>query len=230
MQAQFWHERWAGNQIGFHENAVNPLLVTHFPALGLVPPARVLLPLCGKTLDIDWLLALGYRVVGVELSSIAVEALFSRLQQVPVVERASGLECWSVPGLTVFVGDIFELSSAAMGRVDAVYDRAALIALPPPMRQRYAAHLRSLAPRTPQLLVTLDYDQACLAGPPFAVGTDEVRALYADRIPQQLAAHPVPGGLKGRCPASENVWLLPAAGVAVTPGSAQDPAAAASAR
>jgi len=212
MQADFWHERWSKNQIGFHEDAVNPLLVAHFAALGVAKSARVFLPLCGKTLDIDWLLARGYHVAGAELSQVAVEALFERLKLPPTIERPSGttgdITRWSSPGLDVFVGDIFALAAESLGSVDAVYDRAALIALPPEMRPRYAAHLDAITQGAPQLLIALDYDQTRMPGPPFAVNEDEVRKLYSARAPELLSRQELPGGLKGVSPAIESAWLL----------------------
>jgi thiopurine S-methyltransferase len=212
MQAEFWHERWSTNQIGFHESVENPLLVAHFAALGIAKPARVFLPLCGKTLDIDWLLARGYHVAGAELSQVAVEALFERLKLPPNIERPSGttgdITRWSSPGLDIFVGDIFALAAESLGCVDAVYDRAALIALPPDMRVRYAAHLDAITQGAPQLLITLDYDQKQMAGPPFAVSDAEVRTLYGAREPALLSRQELPGGLRGVSPATESAWLL----------------------
>lgn len=208
MHADFWHERWAGDQIGFHESQVNPLLVAHFAALGLPEEARVFLPLCGKTLDIDWLLARGFRAAGAELSPLAVDQLFERLRLQPDVMRSGELEVRRAPGVEIFVGDIFALSREALGNVHAVYDRAALIALPAGMRSRYAAHLTQITGAAPQLLVTVEYDQQKMEGPPFSVSADEVRALYGDREPQLIESHDVPGGLKGKCPAIESAWLL----------------------
>ncbi|MEO6184967.1 MAG: thiopurine S-methyltransferase [Steroidobacteraceae bacterium] len=209
MHPDFWHERWSSNQIGFHESAANPLLVEHFAALGLSPGARVFVPLCGKTLDIDWLLAQGHRVVAAELSQLAVAEVFARLDLAPEVDDAGELARLRAADLEVFVGDFFGLSAAALGEVDAVYDRAAMIALPAEMRRRYVAHMRTLVGAAPQLLVTLDYEQDCIAGPPFAVSSDEVRQYHGGRAPRLLAHHAVAGGLKGRCPATENVWLIP---------------------
>jgi thiopurine S-methyltransferase len=140
MHTDFWHERWSTNQIAFHESEANPLLVAHFAALGLAKGARVFVPLCGKTLDIDWLLAQGYHVVGAELSPLAVTQLFERLGVTPQLTRVGKLERWSVPHLDLFVGDFFALTPDLLGTVDAVYDRAALIALPSDLRGRYAAH------------------------------------------------------------------------------------------
>jgi thiopurine S-methyltransferase len=208
MQPDFWHERWSRNQIGFHESVANPLLVSHFAALGVSKPARVFLPLCGKTLDIDWLLGKGFRVVGAELSPIAVASLFERLGLAPDIERMGDLELWSAPGLDVFLGDFFALTAVVLGSVDAVYDRAALIALPPDMRSRYAAHMDALTQGARQLLITMDYDQSRLPGPPFSVSDEEVRRLYGHREPVRLASQEMPGGFRGISPATENTWLL----------------------
>ena len=210
MRPDFWHERWSTNQIGFHESVENPLLVTHFAALGVASPARVFLPLCGKSLDIDWLLSRGYRVAGAELSQIAVASLFERLGTTPTINElvaTSPLARWSAPGLDIFVGDIFALSSTELGSVDAVYDRAALIALPPDMRGRYASHMDALTTGAPQLLITLAYDQSRMAGPPFSVDEGELRRLYGTRSLAMLSSQVLPGGLKGH-PATETAWLL----------------------
>ena len=111
-------------------------------------------------------------------------------------------------GLEVFVGDIFNLTAEALGAVDAVYDRAALIALPAPMRQRYAAHVHALTGDVPQLLITLEYDQQCMEGPPFSVPAAEVRGLFSRRAPAQVSRQELPGGLKGKCPAVETAFIL----------------------
>jgi thiopurine S-methyltransferase len=209
MQPDFWHNRWATSQIAFHESAVNPLLAAHYGALALQPGARVFVPLCGKTLDIDWLLSHGNRVAGAELSALAVAQLFERLGAVPVVERVGDLQRHSIDGLDIFVGDIFRLDGQMLGAVDAVFDRAALIALPPQMRERYVLHLRALTGNAPQLLVTLEYDQQLVEGPPFSVSADEVRHRYAGRVPVQLSHQHLPQGLKGKYPVTEIAWQIP---------------------
>ncbi|MFO7325188.1 MAG: thiopurine S-methyltransferase [Pseudomonadota bacterium] len=209
MHPQFWHERWQRQQIGFHEPEVNPLLVHHHDALRLARGARVFVPLCGKTLDIDWLLSRGHAVVATELSPIAVTALFGRLGVEPAVEDAgNGPQRWHGGRLEVFVGDHFQVPLQRLGHVDAVYDRAALIALPAAMRPAYARHMQQLAPRAPQLLVTLEYEQSRLDGPPFSVDEAELRILYPAHTLRRLASGAIDGGLKGKVPASENVWLL----------------------
>lgn len=180
MHAEFWQTRWSRNEIGFHLDEVNPYLQRHWPALGLAPQARVLVPLCGKSLDLGWLAAQGHAVVGVELSPKAVEDFFQEQHLQPQVEQRDGFQIYRAAGLEIFCGDVFALSVEHLGACDALFDRAALIALPPEMRVAYAAHLkRLLKPGTPGLLVSLDYDQAQMSGPPFSVPDEEVQALLA---------------------------------------------------
>lgn len=209
MQHEFWHQRWAAQQIGFHLESPNPLLLAHFPALLLIPGQRVLVPLCGKTVDIQWLLAQGMHVVGIELSQIAVEALFESLALTPAITQTDPFRHYHSQGLDIFQGDFFALDAERLGPVDAVYDRAALVALPPAMRAAYCRHLTALTQGAPQLLVSFDYDQSQLPGPPFCVNKEEVSTHYqADYTLQLVADEPLAGGLKGTCPAHEQVWLL----------------------
>ena len=209
MDPSFWHQRWEKNEIAFHESAANQLLVKHFDALSLAPGSRVFVPLCGKSLDVSWLLSKGYRVAGAELSPLAVEQLFTGLGVQPQVSHLGEVERRSAKDLDIFVGDIFAVSRQMLGPIDAVYDRAALVAFPEDMRKRYTAHLMELTDRAPQLLICYVYDQRQQEGPPFSVSDDEVRRHYAARYQSTLIENrPVPGGLKGKCPATENVWLL----------------------
>jgi thiopurine S-methyltransferase len=209
MDPGFWHQRWEKNEIAFHEPAANPLLVRHFDELSLAQGSRVFVPLCGKSLDVSWLLSKGYRVAGAELSPIAVEQLFTGLGVQPQVSRLGEVERRSAKNLDIFVGDIFAVFSQMLGPVDAVYDRAALVAFPEDMRHRYTAQLMEMTDRAPQLLICYDYDQRLMDGPPFSVSHEEVRRHYAARYQLTLIENKqVPGGLKGKCPANENVWLL----------------------
>ena len=209
MDTGFWHSKWENNDIAFHENAANPLLVKYFDELSLAKDSRVFVPLCGKTLDIPWLLSHGYSVAGVELSNLAIEQLFSELGMAPKISGVGGIDHYSANNIDIFVGDIFELTSRMLGLVDAIYDRAALVALPDTMRIRYTAHLTEITDNAPQLLICYEYDQSSLEGPPFSISSGEVRQHYSDRYNLTLIASTnVPGGLKKRCAAKENVWLL----------------------
>lgn len=165
MEPQFWLERWQRNEIGFHQPAPNKALVRHWASLGLAPGARVFVPLAGKSLDMIWLAAQGHPVVGIELAAEAVRAFADENGPVDRVE----LRC----------GDLFELGPASLGPIDAVFDRGSLVALPPPLRRRYAARLTGLSPPgTRTLLVTMEYDQSKMDGPPHAVPEAEVHALF----------------------------------------------------
>lgn len=209
MEANFWHQRWANNETGFHERDFNVLLTRNFHLLALPRASRILVPLCGKTRDISWLLQAGYRVAGAELSELAVQQLFEELGMTPAVSASGKLKLYQASGLDIFVSDIFDLAAAALGPVDAIYDRAALVALPAAMRTAYAAHLLQLTNAAPQLLVCLEYDQRQMDGPPFSVDRSEVARLYGAVYDMQLQeVKPVAGGLKGKCRADELAWLL----------------------
>lgn len=209
MDPSFWHQRWEKNEIAFHEGKANSLLVKHIHELSLAKGSRIFVPLCGKTLDIAWLLCNGYRVAGAELSRIAIEQLFNGLGVEPQRSGVGEIERWSARDLDVFVGDIFTLSRQVLGPVDAVYDRAALVAFPQDMRNRYTPHLIEMTDSAPQLLICYDYDQILIEGPPFSVSNEEVKRHYAENYDVALVERTdVAGGLKGKCPAKENVWML----------------------
>ena len=209
--AKFWHERWKTNEIGFHEGKPNPLLVKFFDRLSLRKGARVFGPLCGKTRDIAWLLSQGCSVAGAELSEIAIGQLFSELGLKPNISgsKSSKLKQYSACNIEIFVGDIFNVTSAKLGKVDAIYDRAALVALPPEVRKRYTAHLRRLTDVAPQLLVAFEYDQNVFQGPPFSITNPElVRRYGKDYDLILLSSAAMADGLKGKWPATESLWLL----------------------
>lgn len=209
MDANFWHQKWSKNDIAFHQDEANPLLVQYFKTLSLAEGSRIFIPLCGKTLDITWLLSHGYRVTGAELSKVAVEQLFAGLGVKPKILQVGKLEQYSAANIDIFVGDIFDLSSSILGLVDAIYDRAALVALPLEMRNQYSAHLMRITDKVPQLLICLEYDQSMIDGPPFSISNEEVKYHYADTYELTLMASAnVSGGLKGKCAAIENVWLI----------------------
>ena len=209
MDERFWLQRWENNAIAFHKNEANPVLVKYFKELSLAKGRRVFVPLCGKTLDIAWLLANGYRVVGAELIEIAIKQLFEELGVAPTISQTSEVKHYSAENIDVFVGNIFDVSREMLGSVDAVYDRAALVALPDEMRDRYTAHLTKITGQAPQLLVTYEYDSPLMTGPPFSISHGEVKHHYGDLYEVSLmASMDVPGGLKGKCAAKESVWLL----------------------
>ncbi|MFJ4144597.1 thiopurine S-methyltransferase [Pseudomonas sp. NPDC089734] len=181
MQPEFWHHRWSEGQIGFNQEQVNPYLQNFWPELQLPQGARVLVPLCGKSLDMDWLVEKGFSVVGVELSEKAAQAYFEERSRVPEILERDGFKVYRHGACQIWCGDFFAVTAAHIGHCDAFYDRAALIALPDDMRGRYAEHLgRLLPPGSRGLLISLDYDQAQLDGPPFSVSESQLGGLLSD--------------------------------------------------
>jgi thiopurine S-methyltransferase len=179
MDPEFWHERWKTNQTGFHQGEINPYLVRYWPSLALNTGARVLVPLCGKSRDMFWLLEQGFAVVGVEISPVAVAAFFAENRLAPAVTREARCTRWRIETLEILCGDFFALERGDIGTCHGVYDRAALIALPPGMRTEYVNHLATLLDRrVRELLLTMDYNQSEMEGPPFSVSDAEVSELF----------------------------------------------------
>jgi thiopurine S-methyltransferase len=179
VEHDFWHERWETGRTRFHQGRPNPMLVRHHGALGQPGPGSVFAPLCGKAVDLAWLAGQGRSVVGVELSEVAVRDFFVE-QGIDASHGQDGsFRVSEGGGVRLLCGDFFELGADQLGPVDGVYDRAALVALPEPMRQAYADHLLDLVPaEAPILLVTFEYPQGEADGPPFSVGPDAVRSLF----------------------------------------------------
>ncbi|GAB2896732.1 thiopurine S-methyltransferase [Microbulbifer echini] len=209
METTYWHEKWKRNDIGFHEASGNSLLSEFFAELSLSKGDRVFIPLCGKTRDIAWLLSRGYGVVGAELSELAVQQLFMELELIPEIEQAGELKRYWAKNIEIFVGDIFDLTEKHLRDVSAIYDRAALVALPADIRQRYTQHLMAVTKVVPQLLISFEYEQSQLSGPPFSISSREIYDHYnANYHVKKLASRDVLGGLKGLVPAQEVAWLL----------------------
>ncbi|CAK2481608.1 Thiopurine S-methyltransferase [Vibrio crassostreae] len=175
---EFWHNKWAANQIGFHLEDVNPLLIKFWKKTEPSYEKSVFVPLCGKSEDLIWLASKHEEVQGVELSQIAVRAFFSEHFYTPTVTQINGQhELYQFDELNVYTGDYF---TAPIQPVDIIYDRASLVALPEEMRVQYVERLKQLLkPGGKILLVTLDYDQSEMAGPPFSVPKIEIDQLFA---------------------------------------------------
>ncbi len=179
MQASFWQQRWQQGKTGFHLDEVNPLLVKYADKMQLAPGQQVFVPLCGKSHDLVWLAEQGYRVLGIELSELAVDAFFEENNLSPFKVKKEALTFYQTGLITLVCGDFFKLGKEPLVNVAAVYDRASFIALPEAMRPDYCQHINLLCPSQPRLLVTLEYEQSEMAGPPFAVLEDELAADYA---------------------------------------------------
>lgn len=215
MDKEYWHQKWQSKQIGFNQSQPNKLLQCYFSTLKLTPGCRVFVPLCGQSIDMLWLADQGYHVVGIELSRIACDAFFKD-NKIPFnTTEINDFTVYKSEKITLFCGDFFKLDQETLGQIDAVYDRAALIALPFKTRTFYAKHLIELMlPATTMLLITTAYNQSEMPGPPFSVDNKEVALLYSDdfninrlygkpiyEIPQHLK-------IKGLAQATEQAYLL----------------------
>lgn len=214
MKEDYWQQRWQANEIGFNQPQPNRLLQRYFDSLNLKPGARILVPLCGKSIDMLWLANQGYEILGIEFSSIACEAFFTENNLPFTLIKEDKFSLFQSDKIILMAGDFFHLSQSMIGKIDVVYDRAALIALPPELRKAYAHHLvELLVPDTAILLITTVYNQSEMAGPPFSVGEVEVRQLYSSYQIKQLynkALSEIPDHLqnKGLAHAQEQLYLL----------------------
>ena len=182
MDREFWLKRWKNNELGWHRQDANPLLVRHWPSLGITRGVSVFVPLCGKSLDMRYLESLGHPVIGVELSEDAIRAYFDEGGEEPERSELFYLTRFEGPRTTLYCGDFFDVSAPDILGVRAVYDRGALVALPENVRAQYVDHMLRIIPEHAHiLLITLEYDQQKVGGPPHAVSEAEVRALYASR-------------------------------------------------
>jgi thiopurine S-methyltransferase len=227
MNPEFWQKRWQEGRIGFNQSMVNPLLIEYFNRLNLTAGSRIFVPLCGKSIDMVWLATQGYDVVGVELVETAVQEFFAEQNIEPTVyQQADNPAIKYYQGqlsgqtITLWVADIFALAAKDIGSIDAVYDKAALIALPADMRVKYSEQVRKLSNDTskvdganneitPQLLLTLNYDQRKKNGPPFSINGEQLEQYYSAHYQTcELASVPSSIGSAPDITVTEQVWLL----------------------
>lgn len=208
-----WHERWEEGRIGFHLAHVNPDLERWLPRLASTP-TRVLVPLCGKSVDLRFLAQRGHEVIGVELVEQAARDFFRESGDTAAHDVELGHPVYRASGVELHVADMLRVSAEALGLVGAIYDRAALIALPPELRPAYAARLvELLPPGCRMLLITLEYDPARMDGPPFSVSDEEVHALYGghgdlERLEQRRAEDVPPRAQEQGLEMTTTVWLF----------------------
>ncbi len=215
MKVDYWQQRWQLDEIGFNQSEPNELLQRYFSVLDLKPGDRIFVPLCGKSVDMIWLASQGYQVVGVEVRSIACEDFFNDNNMMADVTTTGNFTVFESEKIMLLAGDFFKLTKESLGKLNAVYDRAALIALPAEMRQRYVDHLTKLLDRDiKMLLITTSYVENAMKGPPFSVDEKEVESLYGAHFSIKQLYNKfikvVPGHLKakGLAEADEHVYYL----------------------
>ncbi|WP_205340142.1 thiopurine S-methyltransferase [Denitrificimonas caeni] len=181
MEEGFWQTRWQRDQIGFHLNQVNPGLAAYWSRLAIPKGSKVFVPLCGKSVDMCWLADQGYSVLGIELIEKAVIDFFVEQNLTPVITQQGSFTQYSAGAITILCGDFFNLTAEDLVDYPVFYDRAALIALPSGLREQYAHHLSNIMPKPCKgLLLTMDYPQQQMKGPPFAVPPEQVEQLLGE--------------------------------------------------
>mgnify|MGYP001828449279 CR=1 FL=1 len=196
MQHSYWLERWHENRIGFHLDSFNPFLEKYWERLKLPENSRVFVPLCGKSKDLIFLHQQGHQVLGNELSPLAVKDFYTEQQVnasksvISAKNPSTGqpnLQHWISEKVDILCGDFFSINKEQLADITAVYDRGALVALPPKMRVDYVSKLLEILPRkVSMLLLTLEYDEKLKQGPPFSVSEDEVRTLFGEQFNIEL--------------------------------------------
>lgn len=204
-----WLDRWASGRTGWHEEDGNAGLKSHWPTSAAVQ--RVLVPLCGKSADLVWLARRGHEVVGVELAEKAIHEFFAANDLAYQVQHGDPLDCYAADALpiSIYCGDYFKLDGQTF---DGLYDRGALVAIPPSLRPAYIEHTRKLLnPDAVRLIVTLEYDQAIVPGPPFSVMPSEMNAYWDDLVRVEeiddLATCPPKFRAAGLQNIQEVIWL-----------------------
>jgi thiopurine S-methyltransferase len=178
MKPSFWQRCWQKNDLGFHQNEFNPLLTELFSEFAGDTEGTILVPLCGKSLDMVYL-SQTHDVVGCEMNEIACEDFFTEKGLNPRRTQGQYYSRWRNANITLWSGDIFKLQRYDLPNTHLVYDRAALVALPEEMREDYVKHIRGMFREGDKmLLLTVEYPQAEMQGPPFVVDEDEVRRLF----------------------------------------------------
>lgn len=179
MEHDFWLDGWKKDHKPFHQTRINPHLQTWWPRLDPGPGKRVFVPLCGRSLDMLWIARSGRSVLGVELAPEPLIHFFQEADLEPLVRQRPPFVHYQAPGLELLQGDFFALGAHDLGEVGAWYDRAALPALPPEMRRRYADRITALLPPgTRGLLIVPVYDQVSMTPPPFSIDQPEVEGLF----------------------------------------------------
>lgn len=187
MQADFWHERWQRNEIGFHIHKTNPNLLKHWHLTQLKKGDTVFVPLCGKTLDLLWFAEQGFNVLGVEIVESAVQAFFTENNLAYRCETQGNFTLYISENITIYCGDFFQIRKKMLAHCSAFYDRAALVSWGDTLRQQYAQHLCSILPvHCKGLVLVVDYLQEQMAGPPFAIDQAMISDFFASHCDYRL--------------------------------------------
>lgn len=214
MEKEYWLGRWQSKDIAFHEQNVNPDLIVYIHTLNLQPGDCIFVPLCGKTKDMLWLADKGFKVIGIELSSIACSDFFAEMNISPKITKLPKFTRYQYNNIELICGDLFDLTSTDLPKVHAVYDCKALIALLPDARKGYVSQIVSCVGNEIQILL-LTIETSCkVNSPPYPINRAEVNLLYDVYFDVQqlkcLSISDIPERLirKGYTEMKESVYLI----------------------
>ncbi len=187
MERDFWIDRWESNQIGFHQDDFSPYLVKYWSALSVDEKSQVFVPMAGKTKDMLWLKNQGHDVLGIELSKMAVDAFFTE-NELTVSQNTVGEHVhYTSDSIQFLCGDFFHLTADDTKNIKAVFDRASMVAMPVDLRKKYADHMATLlAPSVEVLLVSMEYPEGEMSGPPFSVSGGDIESIFANNFTVKL--------------------------------------------
>lgn len=184
MNKTYWLNRWETGNIRFNQPTPHRFLIKHYQSLGLHPHEQVFVPLCGKSIDMIWIMAQDQRVIGVEISPIAILD-FLKENKLDAVEFKDGaFQVYQNASFTLYNGDLFNLTAKHLSEIKAVYDRGSLTAMPPnTLRSQYVDWVKNTIPENCKiLLVVLEHGAPDVMEPPFSTTLEEVNLCFANQF------------------------------------------------
>lgn len=188
MELSFWQSKWRKGQTGFHMDEVYPQLKQYLGTIPLPERANILVPLCGKSRDLHWLHKQGFTVIGVEISPIAIEHIKNQDGESYSRYQKGSFKVYKRPQLQLWQGDFMKLKLSWLPPIHLVYDKAALIAIPPLERVNYASKITDILSTSGGHLFqqTFEYNQPEMEGPPFSVPRNELEDHYGKEFNIEL--------------------------------------------
>lgn len=179
MELSYWQSRWRKGNTGFHLDEVYDGLKYGFSHLDLPDSPAVLVPLCGKSLDLIWLSEKCFKVIGVETSEIAIQQFFCRHSLEYSMQNFGTFTVYKSNNLELWCGDFLKIPPKKVDPIHLIYDKAAIVALPKRMRPAYSEKLKEFCNNNTQILMQyFTYPQDEMNGPPFSVPSEEISAYF----------------------------------------------------
>lgn len=183
MELSFWKSRWEKGKTGFHSPIVNPKLKEYWPDFPLPKNSTVLVPLCGKSLDMRWLAEKGLQVIGIEISDIACHQFFEEQKLSFQIKSKGDFTVYESDNIKIWQGDFFKMKPQYLPEIHGIYDRAALVALPPKKREKYSKKIFTLTDSLCHIFLhSFEYPEMEMNGPPFSVSEEEIKQLYGNKF------------------------------------------------